>query len=76
LRRKNVTDAALQAAREGSTTQVVAFADEPKNPAPREVMFSMHMAVGPDAFPPDVSKDLCAFADEIGVTRTGWPPPS
>ncbi|RYD63335.1 MAG: hypothetical protein EOP83_12450 [Verrucomicrobiaceae bacterium] len=68
--------AALQAAMEGTTTETIAkrwittlaFADEPKNPADRKVMFTLHLTVGPDAFPPDVFQDLCDFADKIGVT--------
>jgi hypothetical protein len=68
--------AALTAARRGTTTQSVveewittlAFAEVPENPAPREVLFTMHLTVGPDAFPADVFKDLCRFADEIGVS--------
>ena len=31
-------------------------------------MFTLHLTVGPDAFPEDVFKDLCDLADQMGVT--------
>jgi hypothetical protein len=68
--------AALTAARQGTTTKDVmeqwlttlAYADQPKNPADRVVMFTLHLAVGPDAFPEDVFRDLCKAADMMGVS--------
>ena len=68
--------AALTAARQGTTTKDVmeqwlttlAYADEPKSPCEPVVTFTMHIAVGPDAFPVEVFEDLCRFAHEIGVS--------